>query len=70
MLCLFKMIPFGYRSEKPQSNHIVLSMMSYSELELLEKNTNKRIHALMHEILLKSNLATFELTSKIQKRAA
>ncbi len=45
-------------------------MMAYSELELFGGNTNKSIHALKYEILLKSNLAAFELTSKIQKRAA
>lgn len=58
------------RSENAQPNHIVLSMMAYSELELLGKSTNKSIHALRYELLLKSNMAAFDLTSKIQKSVA
>jgi len=58
------------RKEKAQSNHIILSLMAYSELELLGISTKKGSHALRYEILIKSNMAAFYELELLQKLAA
>ena len=71
--CLKQFLSIGIspsRTEKAQSNHIVLSLMSYIEISQLGKSTKKGIHAIKYEILLKSNKIAFKAIQKVQKCVA
>ncbi len=58
------------RTERSQSNHIILSLISYIDLERLSKSTNKNMHGLIYELVLRSNKSAYEDILKIQNLAA
>jgi len=58
------------RKERAQKNHIILSLIAYSKLELLGISTKKSTHCLKYEILIKSNIAAFNELELVQKLAA
>ncbi len=58
------------RTEKSQSNHIILSLICYIDLQRLSKSTNKSIHGLVCELLIESNKCSYDKLVKVQKSAA
>ena len=58
------------RTERAVSNHIGLSLMAYVDYIKLSNSTNKSIHSLKYEILIKSNFAAFDQLRLLQNSAA
>ncbi len=58
------------RTEKSQTNHIILSLISYIDLQRLSKSTNKTIHGLIYELVINSNKHAYNNLVKLQKSTA